>query len=267
MEARARASTSSCRTRSGASYLQATTELQYDVARRSWIGDYLDPNTFLDMWRAGDGNNRTGWSNPRYDALIARAGRTLDEPAKRLRSAGARPRRIAARRGAGDPRSTTTPPSSWCKPYVRGIYPTPLDIHPLTHVWIDRGGRRGAGADPSAGGGAAPLTTFLLRRLLLMIPTLWAIATLTFFLMRAGAGRAVPVRARDPGRGQGAAASASTGSTSRSSSSTCASSATRRASTSGRRTSSRRAGARDHRSRRFPVSLELGRLGAAARAR
>src|SRR5262249_2843220 len=31
------------------SYLQATTNLQYDVARRSWIGDYLDPNTFLSM--------------------------------------------------------------------------------------------------------------------------------------------------------------------------------------------------------------------------
>ena len=31
------------------SYLQATTSLQYDVARRSWIGDYLDPNTFLGL--------------------------------------------------------------------------------------------------------------------------------------------------------------------------------------------------------------------------
>jgi hypothetical protein len=24
------------------------------------------------------------------------------------------------------------------KPYVRGLYPTPLNVHPLTHVWIDR---------------------------------------------------------------------------------------------------------------------------------
>ena len=27
------------------------------------------------------------------------------------------------------------------KPYVRGIYHTALDVHPLTHVWIDRGWR------------------------------------------------------------------------------------------------------------------------------
>src|SRR5262249_21087516 len=55
------------------SYLQATTNLQYDVARRSWIGDYLDPTTFLQLGLTGDGNNRTGWSDPHYDALLRRA--------------------------------------------------------------------------------------------------------------------------------------------------------------------------------------------------
>ena len=37
-------------------------------------------------------------------------------------------------------------------------------------------------------GGGQPVTTFALRRLLLMIPTLWVIATLTFFLMRLAPG-------------------------------------------------------------------------------
>ena len=50
------------------SYLQATTSLKYDIARRSWIGDYLDPNSFLQMLVSGDGNNRSGWSDARYDA-------------------------------------------------------------------------------------------------------------------------------------------------------------------------------------------------------
>ena len=44
----------------------------------AWIGDYLDPNTFLDMYTSNSGNNDTGWSNPRYDALIAQAGETTD---------------------------------------------------------------------------------------------------------------------------------------------------------------------------------------------
>jgi oligopeptide transport system substrate-binding protein len=29
----------------------------------SWIGDYLDPTTFLSIMMTGDGNNRTGWSD------------------------------------------------------------------------------------------------------------------------------------------------------------------------------------------------------------
>ncbi len=44
--------------------------LEYDVARAGWIGDYLDPNTFLDMWITNGGNNQTGWSNALYDDLI-----------------------------------------------------------------------------------------------------------------------------------------------------------------------------------------------------
>lgn len=45
-------------------------KLDYDIARAGWIGDYLDPNTFLDMWITNGGNNQTGWSNAMYDDLI-----------------------------------------------------------------------------------------------------------------------------------------------------------------------------------------------------
>jgi oligopeptide transport system substrate-binding protein len=45
----------------------------YDLARAGWIGDYLDPNSFLDLWVSGGGNNQTGWGDPRYDAWIRAA--------------------------------------------------------------------------------------------------------------------------------------------------------------------------------------------------
>jgi oligopeptide transport system substrate-binding protein len=45
----------------------------YDLARAGWIGDYLDPNTFLDLWVSGGGNNQTGWGDARYDAWIRAA--------------------------------------------------------------------------------------------------------------------------------------------------------------------------------------------------
>ena len=57
--------------------------LNYDVARYGWIADFMDPITFLSMWRTGDGNNNTGWSNPKYDQLLDQSAQTAD-PQRRL---------------------------------------------------------------------------------------------------------------------------------------------------------------------------------------
>lgn len=43
---------------------------RYDVSIAGWVGDYLDPSTFLDLFRTGNGNNYTGWASPAYDRLI-----------------------------------------------------------------------------------------------------------------------------------------------------------------------------------------------------
>jgi len=60
-------------------YLDSVNNGDYSIARAGWIGDYVDPNTFLDMWVKDGGNNRTGWSNPRYDELILKlAPQTAD---------------------------------------------------------------------------------------------------------------------------------------------------------------------------------------------
>ncbi len=65
-------------------YLSRMSGLDYQLVLSGWIGDYPDPTTFLDMWKTGDGNNRTGWSNKDYEALLARAEQTKD-PGQRLR--------------------------------------------------------------------------------------------------------------------------------------------------------------------------------------
>lgn len=54
----------------------------YDIARSSWIGDYLDASTFLEVFQSGGGNNRTGWSDAGYDALL-RAARHSTDPVQR----------------------------------------------------------------------------------------------------------------------------------------------------------------------------------------
>jgi len=61
-------------------YLNSMRRLDYDFCASAWIGDYNDPNTFLDMFVTNGGNNRTGWSNPKYDELIRLAAGELDAP-------------------------------------------------------------------------------------------------------------------------------------------------------------------------------------------
>lgn len=64
-------------------YLKSTRDLDYTVCRAGWVGDYLDPFTFLSIWQKGDGNNNTGWSHPRYDELMQKSSLEGD-PAKRM---------------------------------------------------------------------------------------------------------------------------------------------------------------------------------------
>lgn len=51
-------------------YLDSEAAGRFEISRAGWIGDYVDPNTFLDLWITGGGNNRSGWSNAEYDRLV-----------------------------------------------------------------------------------------------------------------------------------------------------------------------------------------------------
>jgi oligopeptide transport system substrate-binding protein len=45
----------------------------FEIARAGWVGDYLDPNTFLDMFIVGSGNNDGLYNNAKYDELVKKA--------------------------------------------------------------------------------------------------------------------------------------------------------------------------------------------------
>ncbi len=59
-------------------YLESQRKMEYAVARAAWIGDYIDPMTFLSTMRSTDGNNNTGWKNTRYDELLNRSALQID---------------------------------------------------------------------------------------------------------------------------------------------------------------------------------------------
>jgi Bacterial extracellular solute-binding proteins, family 5 Middle. len=56
----------------------------YDIEFSGWGPDYLDPYTFLSLWVTDGGNNKMGYSNPKYDQLLKDAQTTLalDEDAR-----------------------------------------------------------------------------------------------------------------------------------------------------------------------------------------
>ena len=118
-----------------ASYQSSIRQMNYTVARRAWVGDYLDPNTYLDMMVTGGENNSTGWSNAAYDRLITAARSEVDET-----------RRLEILHQAEEILMREVPilpmyyyvSKNMVKPYVRGFYNNLQDLHPLDRIWIDR---------------------------------------------------------------------------------------------------------------------------------
>jgi oligopeptide transport system substrate-binding protein len=54
----------------------------YQASSAGWVGDYVDPDTFLGIFLGDSGNNWTNWSNTEYDRLVREAQRTLDTKAR-----------------------------------------------------------------------------------------------------------------------------------------------------------------------------------------
>jgi oligopeptide transport system substrate-binding protein len=66
-------------------YLAAIQDLDYDIANSGWVGDYLDPLTFLEMWTPNNGNNLTGWDSPEFSKLLQQSFQESDAT-QRLKS-------------------------------------------------------------------------------------------------------------------------------------------------------------------------------------
>jgi len=103
----------------------------YQIMRSSWIADYEDPGSFLDVWRSGSGNNYTGWSSPDYDAILFAAERTPDAASRRALLRQAETLLLQA--------VPIIPIYYYThvflkQPSVQGWYPNLLDHHPYKYV-------------------------------------------------------------------------------------------------------------------------------------
>ena len=64
-------------------------EQDFQVLRMGWIGDYIDPNTFLELFQTDAGQNYGKYSNPEFDKLIQEAARMAPGPERMAKLAKA----------------------------------------------------------------------------------------------------------------------------------------------------------------------------------
>jgi oligopeptide transport system substrate-binding protein len=121
-------------------YLNSQANLDYDLCRSSWVADYNDPNTFLNMFVTGDGNNRTGWGNPQYDELIAAAGRELDRE-KRFKMFADAERIMISQDAPICPLYYYVGIQFYDAKKLGGLEPNLLDEHPLRYLHWKTPGR------------------------------------------------------------------------------------------------------------------------------
>jgi ABC-type oligopeptide transport system substrate-binding subunit len=116
-------------------WLQDRSALAYKgVAERGFIGDYLDPNTFLDAFRSGSNVIGSGWSDPQYDIMLSDANGETNTT-RRMRKLADCERRLL--------RAMPILPLYYNvlaylrKPYVQGFNPRQLGLVRFKYVWVD----------------------------------------------------------------------------------------------------------------------------------
>jgi oligopeptide transport system substrate-binding protein len=137
------------------SYLADQRNLDYSIARAGWIGDYNDPNTFLELFVTDGPQNETGWGDPRYDALIEAAGRGEISAAAAVPGLGAIGAGLARNRMefllAAEQIFLQAHPvipiyyyvsKGMVRPYVSGLYENIQDTHPYKGIKVDKAAKR-----------------------------------------------------------------------------------------------------------------------------
>jgi oligopeptide transport system substrate-binding protein len=124
-------------------YLANQSKMDFETCRASWIGDYNDADTFLNLFMSNGGNNRTGWKNPRYDDLIRQADRETDL-AKREKLFQEAETILIRDENPVIPLFFYVGFNYFDPTKIKGIYQNILDNHPLSAIWVEKGPAKAA---------------------------------------------------------------------------------------------------------------------------
>jgi len=117
-------------------YIDSRNSGNFDVIRASWVGDYNEPSTFLNLLTSGNSSNIPRFSNADYDAVLAKASRETSDEARN--SDYNRAEQILAEQAPIAPIYQYTN-GRLIKPWVKG-YPitNPEDVAYSRELWIEK---------------------------------------------------------------------------------------------------------------------------------
>jgi peptide/nickel transport system substrate-binding protein/oligopeptide transport system substrate-binding protein len=112
-------------------YFQSMKESGYIIGSSTWIGDFADPYTFLQMWRRDSNLNDARLNDPDYEELIERS---MTEEGKVRLATLADAEKLLLERGSVLPISYSPALNIVDTGELEGWYPNALDIHPFKYI-------------------------------------------------------------------------------------------------------------------------------------
>ncbi len=116
----------------GDDYFAALRRRDFELAVSTWIGDYADPLTFLQLWTTGSNLNDAGFSDAAFDAAV--------EEAVGIREPAARYRKLADAEQALLASAAVLPLNHQAVAHlinltrIEGWHANPLDLHPFKYL-------------------------------------------------------------------------------------------------------------------------------------
>ena len=114
-------------------YFDSTKLNDHDVASITWIGDFIDPYAFLQMWRRGSNLNEAGHNDNEFEALIERS--MNEEGIPRMETL-AEAEELLLHRGNVIPIAFYPALNIISMNEIDGWYPNVMDIHPFKYLSI-----------------------------------------------------------------------------------------------------------------------------------
>jgi peptide/nickel transport system substrate-binding protein/oligopeptide transport system substrate-binding protein len=112
-------------------YFDSLAEDGYDVASSTWIGDFADPYTFLQMWRRDSNLNDAHYNDPDYEKLI---NRSMEEEGDTRWKTLSEAEELLLSRGTVLPISYSFAVNIVDKSELGGWFSNVLDIHPFKYL-------------------------------------------------------------------------------------------------------------------------------------